>query len=224
MRVSVVVFPGTNCDRDTKWAFEKIGAEVEFVWHNEHNLKNPDLVVLPGGFSYGDYLRSGAIARFSPIMKEIVEFANKGGYVLGICNGFQVLLESHLLPGSMKRNENLHFISKYHHLKVLNNNNQFLKNLQIGEIINIPIAHAEGNYTPQSEDDLKRMWDNEEVLLQYVDENGIISNPNGSADSIAGICNKNKNVFGLMPHPERAMDSILGSEDGVKMITSFLDI
>ena len=223
MRVSVVVFPGTNCDRDTKWAFEKIGANVEFVWHNENNLKNPDLVVLPGGFSYGDYLRSGAIARFSPIMKEVVEFANRGGYVLGICNGFQVLLESHLLPGAMKRNENLHFISKYHHLKVVNNDNQFLKNLKVGEIVNIPIAHAEGNYTPESEESLKELWDNGQVLLQYVDENGDLLNPNGSADSIAGICNKNKNVFGLMPHPERAVEAILGSDDGIKMITSFMD-
>jgi len=223
MRVSVVVFPGTNCDRDTKWAFEEIGAEVEFVWHNEHDLKNPDLVVLPGGFSYGDYLRSGAIARFSPIMKEVIEYANKGGYVLGICNGFQVLLESNLLPGAMKRNENLHFISKHHHLKVVNNDNKFLKNLEIGEIVNIPIAHAEGNYTPESEEALKKMWDNGQVLLQYVNEEGELSNPNGSADSIAGICNETKNVFGLMPHPERAMKSILGSKDGVRMLTSFLD-
>jgi phosphoribosylformylglycinamidine synthase len=223
MRVSVVVFPGTNCDRDTKWAFEEIGANVEFVWHNETDLKNPDLVVLPGGFSYGDYLRSGAIARFSPIMQEVVKFANKGGYVLGICNGFQILLESHLLPGAMKRNENLHFISKHHHLKVVNNDNKFLKNLEIGEIVNIPIAHAEGNYTPKSAEDLKKLWDNEQVLLQYVDEQGNLANPNGSADSIAGICNETKNVFGLMPHPERAMQSILGSTDGVKMISSFLD-
>ena len=223
MKVSVVVFPGTNCDRDTKWAFEKIGAKVEFIWHNERDLKNADLVVLPGGFSYGDYLRSGAIARFSPIMKEVVEFANRGGYVLGICNGFQVLLESHLLPGAMKRNENLHFISKYHHLKVVNNDNQFLKNLKVGEIVNIPIAHAEGNYTPESEESLKELWDNGQVLLQYVDENGDLLNPNGSADSIAGICNKNKNVFGLMPHPERAVEAILGSDDGIKMITSFMD-
>ena len=223
MRVSVVVFPGTNCDRDTKWAFEEIGANVEFVWHHETDLKNPDLVVLPGGFSYGDYLRSGAIARFSPIMKEVVEYANKGGYVLGICNGFQVLLESHLLPGAMKRNENLHFISKHHHLKVVNNDNKFLRNLEVGEIVNIPIAHAEGNYTPESKEALKELWDNGQVLLQYVNEKGEISNPNGSADSIAGICNKTKNVFGLMPHPERAMQSILGSKDGVRMLTSFLD-
>ncbi len=221
MKVSVIVFPGTNCDRDTKWAFEKIGAKVEFVWHNEHDLKNPDLVVLPGGFSYGDYLRSGAIARFSPIMKEIQEFAKKGGYVLGICNGFQILLESHLLPGGMTRNENLHFISKFHHLKVIDNNNKFLQNLNIGDIVNIPIAHAEGNYKVD-EETLKKMYDNGQVILKYCDENGNELNPNGSVDSIAGICNETKNVFGLMPHPERAMESILGGSDGVKMIKGFI--
>ncbi|MEO1927938.1 MAG: phosphoribosylformylglycinamidine synthase subunit PurQ [Nautiliaceae bacterium] len=221
MKVSVIVFPGTNCDRDTKWAFEKIGAEVEFVWHNEHDLKNPDLVVLPGGFSYGDYLRSGAIARFSPIMKEIQEFAKKGGYVFGICNGFQILLESHLLPGGMTRNENLHFISKFHHLKVIDNNNKFLQNLNIGDIVNIPIAHAEGNYKVD-EETLKKMYDNGQVILKYCDENGNELNPNGSVDSIAGICNETKNVFGLMPHPERAMDSILGGSDGIKMIEGFI--
>jgi len=221
MKVSVIVFPGTNCDRDTKWAFEQLGAKVEFIWHNDHDLKKPDLVVLPGGFSYGDYLRSGAIARFSPIMNEIKDFANKGGYVLGICNGFQILLESHLLPGGMTRNENLHFISKFHHLKVINNNNKFLSNLNKGDIVNIPIAHAEGNYKVD-EDTLKRMYDKEQILLKYCDEFGNELNPNGSVDSIAGICNENKNVFGLMPHPERAMQSILGGEDGIKMLKGFL--
>jgi phosphoribosylformylglycinamidine synthase I len=220
MKVGVVVFPGTNCDRDTKWAFEKIGAEAEFIWHTD-KLKDYDLVVLPGGFSYGDYLRSGAIARFSPIMQDVSEYAKKGGYVLGICNGFQILLESHLLPGAMTRNENLHFISKFHHLKVVNNNNKFLQNLEVGEIINIPIAHAEGNYKVDSET-LKKMYDNGQVLLKYCDENGNELNPNGSVDSIAGICNENKNVFGLMPHPERAMESILGGEDGIKMLEGFL--
>jgi phosphoribosylformylglycinamidine synthase len=221
MKVTVIVFPGTNCDRDTKWAFEKIGAEVEYVWHNEHDLKNPDLVVLPGGFSYGDYLRSGAIARFSPIMQEVKEFAKKKGYVLGICNGFQILLESHLLPGGMTRNENLHFISKFHHLKVIDNNNKFLQNLNAGDIVNIPIAHAEGNYKVEDET-LKKMYDNGQVILKYCDANGNELNPNGSVEAIAGICNENKNVFGLMPHPERAMESILGGSDGVKMIEGFL--
>jgi phosphoribosylformylglycinamidine synthase I len=222
MKVGVVVFPGTNCDRDTKWAFEKIGAKTEFIWHTD-NLKdkNYDLIVLPGGFSYGDYLRSGAIARFSPIMQDVAEFAKKGGYVLGICNGFQILLESHLLPGAMTRNENLHFISKFHHLKVINNDNKFLQNLEVGEIINIPIAHAEGNYKVDSET-LKKMYDNGQVLLKYCDENGNELNPNGSVDSIAGICNETKNVFGLMPHPERAMESILGGTDGIRMLEGFL--
>jgi len=220
MKVGIVVFPGTNCDRDTKWAFEKLGAKVDFIWHNEENLKNYDLIVLPGGFSYGDYLRSGAIARFSPIMEKVKEFAKKGGYVIGICNGFQILLESHLLPGAMTRNENLHFISKFHHLKVVDNNNKFLQELRVGEIINIPIAHAEGNYKVDDET-LKKMYDNGQVLLKYCDENGNELNPNGSVDSIAGICNENKNVFGLMPHPERAMESILGGVDGVKMLIGF---
>ena len=221
MKVAVIVFPGTNCDRDTKWAFETIGAKADFIWHSEEKLDNYDLVVLPGGFSYGDYLRSGAIARFSPIMKAVSEFANKGGYVLGICNGFQILLESHLLPGAMTRNENLHFISKFHHLKVINNENKFLQNLNVGDIINIPIAHAEGNYKVD-ENTLKEMYNNGEVILKYCDKDGNELNPNGSVDSIAGICNKNKNVFGLMPHPERAMQSILGGVDGIKMIEGFL--
>jgi phosphoribosylformylglycinamidine synthase len=221
MKVSVVVFPGTNCDRDTKWAFEKIGAKVEFIWHNERDLKNADLVVLPGGFSYGDYLRSGSIARFSPIMKKVINFANKGGYLLGICNGFQVLVESHLLPGALTRNTSLHFISKFQHIKVINNNNKFLSQLNIGDILNIPIAHAEGNYKVDKET-LKEMYDNEQVILKYCDENGNEIDVNGSDDNIAGICNKNKNVFGLMPHPERAMESILGGVDGVKMLQGFI--
>ena len=221
MRVSVIVFLGTNCDRDTKWAFEKIGATVEFIWHNESDLKNPDLVVLPGGFSYGDYLRSGTIARFSPIMQEITKFAKKGGYVLGICNGFQILLESHLLPGAMTRNESLHFISKYHYLKVINNNNKFLSQLKENEIINIPIAHAEGNYKIDKEL-LKKMYDNEQIILKYCDKDGNELNPNGSVDSIAGICNERKNIFGLMPHPERAVEDLLGGDDGIKMLKGFI--
>jgi phosphoribosylformylglycinamidine synthase I len=220
MLVGVVVFPGTNCDRDTKWAFEKIGAKAEFIWHTD-KLKNYDLVILPGGFSYGDYLRSGAIARFSPIMNDVIEYAKKGGFVLGICNGFQILLESHLLPGAMTRNENLHFISKFHHLKIINNENKFLQNFEVGDIINIPIAHAEGNYKVDSET-LKKMYDKGQVILKYCDENGKELNPNGSDDSIAGICNENKNVFGLMPHPERAMESILGGSDGIRMLEGFL--
>lgn len=223
MKVAILRFPGTNCEFDTEYAFNLTGAKTEIVWHKLDSLpKDTDLVVIPGGFSYGDYLRSGAIARFSPIMNAIKEFADKGGYVLGICNGFQILLESHMLPGAMKRNENLHFISKFQYIKVTDNNNRFLSKTKNEEILNIPIAHAEGNYFVDS-DRLKKMYDNGQVILKYCDENGDYDNPNGSVDAIAGICNENKNIFGLMPHPERACESILGSEDGIKMIKGFID-
>ena len=222
MKVVVAVFPGTNCEIDTKYAFEKIGCEVKLVFHKENELPNDtDLVVLPGGFSYGDYLRSAAIAKFSPIMNATINFANKGGKVLGICNGFQMLLEAKLLPGAMKRNKNTHFISKYQYLKVINNNNSFLRKLKIGEILNIPIAHGEGNYFIDN-DKIKNLYDNEQILLEYCDEFGNEENPNGSVNSIASICNKNKNIFGLMPHPERAVEDILGSSDGIRMIEGFL--
>ena len=222
MKVVVAVFPGTNCEIDTKYAFEKIGCEVKLVFHKENELpKDTDLVVLPGGFSYGDYLRSAAIAKFSPIMSATIKFANKGGKVLGICNGFQMLLEAKLLPGAMKRNKNTHFISKYQHLKVINNNNSFLRKFKIGEILNIPIAHGEGNYFIDK-DKIKNLYDNEQILLEYCDQLGNEENPNGSINSIASICNKNKNIFGLMPHPERAVEEILGSSDGIRMIEGFL--
>ena len=222
MNVTVLQFPGTNCEYDTKYAFEQLAQNVTIVWHEETVIPaNTDLVVVPGGFSYGDYLRSGAIARFSPVMQAVRSYADNGGYVLGICNGFQILLESHLLPGAMKRNENLHFVSKHHWLKVENNDNRFLRRCEVGEKLNIPIAHAEGNYFIEA-DGLKRLWDNGQVLLTYCDESGNPANPNGSVDAIAGICNAEKNVFGLMPHPERAMETILGSEDGVKMLEGFL--
>lgn len=222
MLVAVVVFPGTNCEIDTKYAFEKLGQNVVLVFHKEEQLpKGVDLVVLPGGFSYGDYLRSAAIAKFSPIMKAVIAFANEGGKVLGICNGFQMLLEARLLPGAMKRNENVHFISKFHHLKVIDNNNTFLKKFSVGNILNVPIAHGEGSYFID-EAGLKELYANDQVLLTYCDENGDVKNPNGSIDSIACICNKAKNVFGLMPHPERAIEEILGSNDGVKMLEGFI--
>ena len=222
MKVSILQFPGTNCEYDTKYAFEKLGCEVEILWHKETLISNDvDLVVAAGGFSYGDYLRSGAIAKMSPVMKAIKEYAAKGGRVLGICNGFQVLTESKLLPGALKRNEHLHFISKHHHLKVVNNDNDFLKKLKVGDIVNIPIAHHDGNYYIDK-DGLKELKDNNQILLIYCDENANELNPNGSIESIAGICNKEKNVFGLMPHPERAMEDILGSSDGVKMLEGFL--
>jgi len=223
MLVAVAVFPGTNCEIDTKYAFEKLGQDVVLVFHKEEKLPvGTDLVILPGGFSYGDYLRSAAIAKFSPIMKAVIDFANQGGKVLGICNGFQMLVEARLLPGAMKRNENVHFISQFHHLKVINNDNTFLNKCSIGELLNIPIAHGEGSfYIDDSE--LKELYANHQVLLTYTDEKGDVNNPNGSVDSIAGICNKTKNVFGLMPHPERAIEKILGSDDGVKMLEGFLN-
>ncbi len=222
MKVSVIVFPGTNCEIDTKYAYEKLGANVKLVFHKEEVIpQDTDLIVLPGGFSYGDYLRSAAIAKFSPIMKAVMEHGKKGGYILGICNGFQMLLETKMLQGAMKRNSNVHFISKYHYLKVINNNNQFLRKTQKGEILNIPIAHGEGNYFIDN-DGLKQLYDNEQVLLKYCDKEGKGLNPNGSVDEIACICNKEKNIFGLMPHPERAMEDMLGSSDGVKMLEGFI--
>ena len=221
MKVAVLRFPGTNCEFDTQYAFEKLGHTTELVWHeNEHLPEDIDLVVVPGGFSYGDYLRSGSIARFSPVMKAVSEYANNGGKVLGICNGFQVLTEAGLLPGALKRNDGLHFISKHHHLKVINNDNLFLEKLDNGSVVNIPIAHHDGNYFIDS-DGLKDLESNNQILLKYTDENGNIKNPNGSVESIAGVCNKEKNVFGLMPHPERAMETLLGSDDGIKMLKGF---
>ena len=222
MKVSILQFPGTNCEYDTQHAFEALGAATEIVWHKSETIPNDtDLLVVAGGFSYGDYLRSGAIAKFSPVMKAVKAYADKGGKVLGICNGFQVLTETGLLPGALKRNEHLHFLSKHHNLKVINNDNVFLEKLSNDDVVNIPIAHHDGNYYID-EDGLKELYANNQVLLKYSDENGNDLNPNGSVDSIAGICNKEKNVFGLMPHPERAMEKLLGSDDGVKMLEGFL--
>jgi phosphoribosylformylglycinamidine synthase len=222
MKVSILQFPGTNCEYDTQHAFESLGATTQIVWHKAESIpSDTQLLVVAGGFSYGDYLRSGAIAKFSPVMKAVKEYANKGGKVLGICNGFQVLTESGLLPGALKRNESLHFISKHHHLKVVNNENIFLEKLQNNDVVNIPIAHHDGNYYID-QDGLSELYANNQVLLKYCDESGNEKNPNGSVDSIAGICNKEKNVFGLMPHPERAMEVILGSDDGINMLKGFL--
>ncbi|RBQ30796.1 phosphoribosylformylglycinamidine synthase I [Arcobacter sp. FW59] len=222
MKVAVLQFPGTNCEFDAKYAFEKLGCEVDVIWHKETKLpENTDLVVVPGGFSYGDYLRSGAIARFANIMEDVKKFAQNGGKVLGICNGFQILLEAGLLPGAMKRNDTLHFISKHHNLKVVNNNNTFLQLLNVNDVVNIPVAHHDGNYFID-ENGLKDLEENNQILLQYCDANGNLSNMNGSVSNIAGICNKERNVFGLMPHPERAIEDILGSTDGVNMLKGFL--
>lgn len=222
MKVTILQFPGTNCEYDSENAFKSLGAETEILWHKADSVPaDTDLLVIAGGFSYGDYLRSGAIAKFSPVMKAVKKYAEDGGKVLGICNGFQVLTESGLLPGTLKRNENLHFLSKHHHLKVLNNKNAFLEKLQDGDIVNLPIAHHDGNYYIDDAG-LKELYKNDQVLLKYCDKSGNEDNPNGSIDSIAGICNKERNVFGLMPHPERAMETILGSDDGKKMLQGFL--
>jgi len=222
MKVSVLQFPGTNCEYDTKYAFEKLGAEVVIVWHEETTLpEGTTLVVAPGGFSYGDYLRSGALAKFAPIMDAVKTYAANGGKVLGICNGFQILTETGLLPGALKRNDNLHFISKHHHLKVVNNENSFLQELEIGEIVNIPVAHHDGNFFIEN-DGLEELQKNGQILLQYCNEKGENQVLNGSVEQIAGVCNKEKNVFGLMPHPERAMEMLLGCDDGVKMLQGLL--
>ena len=222
MKVSILQFPGTNCEYDTQYAFEKLGCDTQIVWHKSESLpQDTDLLVVAGGFSYGDYLRSGAIAKFSPVMQAVKSYAQDGGKILGICNGFQVLTESGLLPGALKRNEHLYFISKHHHLKVENNDNTFLRKLQIGDVVNIPIAHHDGNYYIDDAG-LAELEANGQILLRYSDKDGNISNPNGSVGSIAGVCNKEKTIFGLMPHPERAMEAVLGSDDGVAMLEGFL--
>ena len=222
MKISVLQFPGTNCEYDAKYAFEQLGCEVEIIWHKEKSIPaDTDLLVIPGGFSYGDYLRSGAIARFANVMESVQEYASKGGKVLGICNGFQILLEAGLLPGAMKRNDSLHFISKYHTLKVINNDNTFLSLLKKDDVLNIPVAHHDGNYFIDDKG-LKELEQNGQILLKYCDKDGNLTNMNGSVSNIAGICNKEKNVFGLMPHPERAIEELLGSTDGINMLKGFL--
>jgi phosphoribosylformylglycinamidine synthase len=220
--IVILQFPGTNCDLDTKYAFEKLNCTTTVIWHKERELpENTDLIVVPGGFSYGDYLRSGAIAQFSPIMEAVIAYANNGGKVLGICNGFQILTEIGLLPGALKRNIGLHFISNFQTLKVVNNNNDFLQKCNKDEVLNIPIAHADGNYYID-EKEFKELEANEQILLRYSDEQGNPVVVNGSVTSIAGVCNKTKNIFGLMPHPERALENILGSEDGIKMLEGLI--
>ncbi|WP_257928166.1 phosphoribosylformylglycinamidine synthase PurLQS, glutaminase subunit PurQ [Campylobacter lari] len=215
MKVAIIRFPGTNCEFDTAYAFEKLGIKTEIIWHERQDF-SADLIVLPGGFSYGDYLRCAAIAKLAPAMKTLKEHVQKGGYVLGICNGFQILLELDLLKGAMKHNNSLSFISKMQALQVVSNNNAFLKNFQKNDIIELPIAHGEGNYF-NSEDGIKMLEDKDMILLRY------INNPNGSLSDIAGICDENKKVFGLMPHPERMCDDILGSKVGLKMFEGFLN-
>ncbi|MDF2653299.1 MAG: phosphoribosylformylglycinamidine synthase [Paenibacillus sp.] len=216
MKFAVIVFPGSNCDVDMYSAIkDELGSDVEYVWHAEKDLDRFDAILLPGGFSYGDYLRCGAIARFSNIMNEIKKAAEAGKPVLGVCNGFQILLEAGLLPGALRRNESLKFICRPVDLKVENNNTLFSNEYEQGEIISVPVAHGEGNYYCD-EETLKKMQDNNQIVFTYAD------NPNGSLENIAGIINERGNVLGMMPHPERAVDELLGGADGLKVFKSIV--
>jgi len=225
VKFGVVTFPGSNCDFDTIHAFKEVmGQPTVNLWHKDHDLQGVDCVVLPGGFAYGDYLRSGAIARFSPLMQEVREFAGRGGLVLGICNGFQVLLELNLLPGAMIRNKNLKFLCRHVTLRVENAATRFSNKAKKGQILNIPIAHFDGNYYAPPET-LQEIESNGQVVLRYCDETGALteeSNVNGSLHAIAGLMNRAGNVLGMMPHPERAAEPILGSADGRVIFESLL--
>ena len=226
MKFGIPVYPGSNCDRDVGWVVEKVlGHQAVYLWHAEKDLKGVDCVIVPGGFSYGDYLRAGAMAKISPVTEAISEFAEKGGLVMGICNGFQILLEAGLLPGAMLPNKTLSFICKFAHLRVENDQTPFTHLYRKGEVVRIPIAHAEGNYTCPPET-LKEIEENGQVVVRYSSPEGEVSeefNPNGSLNNIAGICNRRGNVFGLMPHPERASEAILGSVDGLRMFQSIVE-
>ena len=226
-RFGVVVFPGSNCDHDAYYVIRRVlGADVRYVWHKESDISDIDVIVLPGGFSYGDYLRSGAIARFSPVMREVVGHARKGKIVLGICNGFQILLETGLLPGAMMRNASMRFVCKTVTIRVENEGTPFTNRCRKGELLQIPVAHGEGNYYAD-DDTLHRLEDTEQVVFRYADENGNLTeeaNPNGSLANIAGITNTEKNVLGMMPHPERASELILGSNDGRKVFESVISV
>jgi phosphoribosylformylglycinamidine synthase subunit PurQ / glutaminase len=225
MKFGVVIFPGSNCDQDMIHVLQNVmQQEVVKLWHKETDLQGSDFIVLPGGFSYGDYLRSGAIARFSPIMNEVINHANKGGYLMGICNGFQILAEAGLVPGALLRNTNQQFICKNIYLKPATLNSSLTNTLHLNKAYKIPIAHGEGRYFADS-DTLKQVVDNDQVLFYYSDENANVlenANPNDSLLNIAGVMNKNKNVFGMMPHPERASELELGNTDGKGIFESIL--
>ncbi len=224
MRSSVIVFPGSNCDRDVAVALEKFHIKNQMVWHNDTNLPKTDLVVLPGGFSYGDYLRTGCIASKSKIIDDVIRHAKKGGLILGICNGFQILIEAGLLPGILLRNIGLRFLSKNVFLKVVNTDNQFCLNYKNKDIIQLPIAHNEGNFFAKKEL-LKMLEDNNLIAFKYCNKNGEIeenSNPNGSSNNIAGVISEKKNILGMMPHPERLIDPLLSGEDGSILFTSLI--
>ena len=226
MKVAVIVFPGSNCDHDAYYSFKKIlNVETDFVWHKESDLDKYDLIILPGGFSYGDYLRCGAISRFSPVMKSVVANATKGKLVIGICNGFQILTESGLLPGTLLKNENRQFVCKDVNLRVENPDTKFTNLCSLADTISIPIAHGEGNYYCE-ENVLEELKLNQQIVFRYVDDRGEInnhSNPNGSKDNIAGIINKQGNVLGMMPHPERNADNLIGNADGLKILKSIIN-
>lgn len=227
MKFGVITFPGSNCDADIIYVLDKIlGQQVVPLWHKDHDLQGVDFVILPGGFSFGDYLRSGAIARFSPIMQEVIQFAAKGGYVMGICNGFQILTEAGLLPGALLHNNNRKFICRNVYLKAQTANSKLTSQIDAQAALKIPLAHGEGNYFADA-DLLKGINDNDQVLFRYCDEAGNITadaNPNGSVENIAGVCNANRNVFGLMPHPERAADSLVANQDGLAIFESILSL
>ena len=229
MKFGVVVFPGSNCDQDCFYVIKDVLKKpVRYIWHQDIDLDGLDCVILPGGFSYGDYLRTGAIARFSPLMKSIAGFTRKGGSVIGICNGFQILLEAGLLPGVMLRNRGLHFICRYVYIKTENNDTRFTGFYNAGQILKIPIAHNEGNYYIDAAG-LKELRDNNQIVFRYCSDSGEVSgrfNPNGALDNIAGIINKKGNILGMMPHPERSSEKGLGSEDGYfifKSVVNFLE-
>lgn len=225
MKFGIVTFPGSNCDDDTYWAVtEALGARGERLWHKDHDLRGSDVIILPGGFSYGDYLRAGAIARFSPIMREVIEHARRGGPVLGICNGFQILCEAQLLPGALLRNASLRFASQWVTLRVENTETLYTNAYEPGQLLRIPIAHGDGRYTIDQAG-LQRLVDQGQIAFRYVDANGQATpeaNPNGATDNIAGIVNEQGNVMGMMPHPERAVEETLGSTDGLGVFESIL--
>lgn len=217
MKFGIIVFPGSNCDHDAYHVISKqVGQPVDFIWHRDTNLSSYDAVIIPGGFSYGDYLRAGALARFSPVMESVKKFAASGRLVLGICNGFQILCESGLLPGALIRNRDLHFICEHVYVRVESSDTPFTNELQPGTALKMPIAHAEGNYVCDDET-LEELQRSDRIIFRYCDAEGNVTtaaNPNGARDNIAGICNSSRNVLGLMPHPERACEDLLGSIDG----------
>jgi phosphoribosylformylglycinamidine synthase len=226
MKFGVVIFPGSNCDHDCYYAIESvIGKPVEFVWHQDTSVKGFDAIILPGGFSYGDYLRTGALAKFSPVMKAIADFARKGGLVYGICNGFQILTEAGLLPGALLRNVTMKYICRFVYLRTETTNTPYTNLLKQGELLHIPIGHGDGNYFAD-EGTLKQIEDNDQVVFRYADVAGRITteaNPNGSLNNIAGIVNEKRNVLGMMPHPDRSSESILGSADGKRIWESMVN-